>query len=103
VITRPTRVHVSEGFDHWCGRAYKGLPASPWANPFRLSDTPWESRDGRARDRVLDQYELYLFQHPELIDRARRELSGKRLACACRPFQRCHVDVLIEKMMEDQE
>lgn len=66
---------------------YIGRP-SPWGNPFRL-------RDEAERAAVIRRYRTWLARRPELIERARRELRGKRLGCWCAP-RPCHGDVLAE-------
>jgi hypothetical protein len=101
VARRAFVIHVNE-MQHYpdavyVGRAMprRGLPASPFANPFRI---------GRGGDRalVLDRYRAYLLQREDLLSRL-GELAGRPLACWCR-FAResrtqentCHADVLIE-------
>ncbi|WBC18202.1 DUF4326 domain-containing protein [Micromonospora sp. WMMA1998] len=79
----------------WCrrgavyvGRQGFGLRRSPWANPFSL----------RKHDRAeaLRLYRQWLVGQPALVDRARRELPGKQLACWCRVEDACHADVLAD-------
>ncbi|RSM93786.1 hypothetical protein DMB42_52025 [Nonomuraea sp. WAC 01424] len=93
-MTRPAcRVRVEGDLFHgrvpagavYVGRSAPGLPTSPYANPFPVK------RYGL--DGSLEQFERYLDDRPELVERARRELAGRDLACWCRPGQRCHVDV----------
>lgn len=76
----------------YIGRAnatYK-LPASIWANPFKLAkDTP----DNRAA--VLEQYRAHLAASG-LIDRV-GELRGKILVCWCAP-KACHGDCLLDAL-----
>ena len=89
-MNEPTTViNVASGqlFHVYVGRANKsrGLPRSPWANPFLIG------RDG-DRAAVIAKYEQWLWTQPRL--RARLpELRGKVLACWCRP-RACHGDVL---------
>jgi len=64
-----------------------GLPASKWANPFKIG------LDGR-RDEVIAKYRAWLLTRPDLIS-ALSEPRGKDLACWCAP-ERCHGDVLFE-------
>ena len=71
------------------GAVYIGRP-SKWGNPFVIG------KDG-TRKEVIQKYREWLFQHPELIEAARRELAGKDLVCYCAP-KACHGDVLIETM-----
>ena len=74
------------------GRLYRGpwrLPASKWANPFKI---PRDDDD--MRDEVIARYRDWLQQQPELMA-ALSELRGKDLACWCAP-KRCHAEVLRE-------
>jgi hypothetical protein len=74
-----------------CKRApfdvYVGRP-SVWGNPFAIG------RDG-TRAEVIAKYRRWLLDRPCLVERARKELRGKTLACWCAP-QSCHADVLVE-------
>jgi Domain of unknown function (DUF4326) len=64
------------------------LPQSPYANPYGL---------GRyGRERAIEMYRGRLARRPDLVERARRELTSKVLACWCGPDEPCHADVLIE-------
>jgi len=67
-------------FDVYIGRG------TPFGNPFR---------EGRFQNRtqVIASYERWLRSQPDLVERVRRELRGKRLGCHCRP-KACHGDVL---------
>lgn len=65
---------------------YVGRPTK-WGNPYRIGN-------GYTRDNVVLHYELWLRQHPELLEEARRELQGKDLVCWCAP-KRCHADILL--------
>ncbi|KWV32834.1 hypothetical protein AWV63_10300 [Micromonospora rifamycinica] len=72
----------------YVGRQGFGLRRSPWANPFSM----------RKHDRAeaLRLYRQWLVGQPELVERARRDLAGKQLACWCRVEDACHADVLTE-------
>jgi hypothetical protein len=61
---------------------------SKFGNPFVIG------KDG-SRDEVIEKYENYLNEHPELITLAMKELKNKNLVCFCAP-QRCHGDILLE-------
>jgi hypothetical protein len=61
------------------------LSGSPFGNPFCLG------RDG-GRAQVLAKFEAFVAKHPELVERAKRELRGKDLLCWCAP-KKCHADV----------
>jgi len=69
----------------YIGRAVprRGLKASPFANPYIYG----------ARHEKIRLYRERLRRMPELVERARRELKGKTLACWCTP-RACHGDVL---------
>lgn len=45
-------------------------------------------------------YREYLLQIPDLIDKAKRNLRGKNLACFCALDQPCHADVLLQIVNE---
>lgn len=64
------------------------LRGSPFANPFRIG------QDG-DRDEVIAKYREWILARPELVERARRELKGKKLGCWCDP-EPCHAHVLRE-------
>lgn len=87
-----TVVHINDpaGYDVYIGRAMprRRLKASPFANPFKIG------KDGDRAD-VIEKYRTWLLAQPELVERARRELNGKRLGCWCAPLA-CHGDVLAE-------
>lgn len=58
-----------------------------WGNPFAID------ADNSRRD-VVGKYLVWLFEHPELVEQARRELAGKDLVCWCAPSP-CHADTLL--------
>jgi hypothetical protein len=72
----------------YIGRAMPryGLRGSKWQNPYNIP------RDG-DRDQVVDMYERWMMQLPELLT-ALPELRGKDLVCWCAP-ERCHGEVLL--------
>lgn len=77
----PLVVNVErDEFDVYVGRG------TPWGNPFREGPTT-------NRTQIIARYEAWLLAQPELVERAREELRGRRLGCHCRPRQ-CHADVL---------
>lgn len=66
---------------------YVGRPTE-WGNPFVIG------RDGN-RAEVIAKFRAWFVSQPALVEKAKRELRGKRLACWCSPAA-CHADVLIE-------
>jgi RNA recognition motif-containing protein len=66
---------------------YIGRP-SIWGNPFVIG------RDGDKADRIR-KYRAWIMSQPELIDRAKKELRGRTIACWCKP-EACHGDILAE-------
>lgn len=66
---------------------YVGRP-SKWGNPYSVSQ--------HGRDQAVQLYRDYLQRYPQLVEAARRELPGKRLACWCRADELCHADVLLD-------
>ena len=74
-----------------CRRAkydvYIGRP-SIWGNPFVIG------RDGDKADR-LRKYREWIISQPQLLERAKRELRGRTIACWCKP-EACHGDILAE-------
>ena len=61
-----------------------------WGNPFKV--VPGE----RTAEQAVAMYRRHLAEHPELVERARRELAGRDLACWCPPGATCHADVLLD-------
>jgi hypothetical protein len=78
----------------YVGRGAPGLPASRYANPHRIGPC---RRCGTVHDRAaaVAAYEQDLAGEPALLERARRELRGRDLACWCRLDLSCHADVLL--------
>jgi len=66
---------------------YVGRP-SPFGNPFEIG------KDG-SRDEVILKFKEWLKDHPDLKEKAKRELKGKILGCWCSP-KYCHAEVLAE-------
>ncbi|MDX3110809.1 DUF4326 domain-containing protein [Nonomuraea angiospora] len=87
---------VPEGAEY-VGREFPGHRRSPFANPHSLSEKGCRVCGGRVhqRSQVIELYLGHLREHPELVERARRELRGKDLACWCDPDQECHADALL--------
>ncbi len=59
---------------------------SIWGNPFIIG------RDGDKADR-LRKYRDWIMGQPELLERAKKELRGRTIACWCKP-EACHGDIL---------
>jgi hypothetical protein len=70
-----------------------GLPASPFANPFRIGP------DG-GRLHVIRRYRSWILGRPDLLLRL-HELRGRPLACWCAP-EPCHADVLAPLVDADE-
>lgn len=81
----------------YIGRAWAGLPASKWANPFH------EFSHGRGE--CLRRYENYLRSRPELME-ALHEIDDQVLGCWCHEVPSdgsmlyCHGDILIKLRKE---
>ncbi len=75
-----------ESYDVYIGRS------SAYGNPFVIG------LHG-TRNEVLEKYSNYLMKRPELVEKAKRELKGKRLGCHCAPLA-CHGDILKELIGE---
>jgi hypothetical protein len=71
---------------HRVKRGGWNLPASKWANAFKIV------RDG-TRDEVIEKYERWLREQPDLMA-ALPELRGKDLACWC-ASKECRGDGLL--------
>lgn len=69
------------------GAIYVGRP-SVFGNPFVIG------RDG-SRYEVIEMFERYLQESPDLLQRVKSELKGKDLVCFCSP-KACHGDVLLK-------
>lgn len=88
---RYTGVEIPEGAVY-VGREMYGHPGSPFANQFGPAA---ETR--QAYGDCVSCYRGWLLSQPELVERARRELRGRDLACWCRrKTWPCHADVLLE-------
>ncbi len=65
---------------------------SPWANPFKVTET-------KSLEEVLALYKHHLDKLLESPERRKelKQLRGKNLGCWCKP-NACHGDILIEAM-----
>jgi len=111
----PVRVQLSraKGFDlQALSLATNGLPAQrvsrpgPWGNPFTIAQTA--ARTGldpaAAQAQAVADYAAWVEHRldparspgpPPTRQAIRAALSGKNLACWCRPGTPCHADILI--------
>ena len=89
-MPHPLVVHCKKArYDVYIGRSRAG---NVWGNPF--SHLPGSLAEFKvAYDEVLPRYEAWLRAQPQLVERARMELRGKRLGCWCAP-KPCHGDIL---------
>lgn len=78
---------------HLPNAIYVGRP-SPYGNPFKAGI------DG-TRSEVIQKYEDWLLQQPELLAKVKTELRGKHLICWCFPKQ-CHAEVLRHYANEEE-
>jgi hypothetical protein len=95
--------HIREGIPGavYIGRASprRGLPASIWGNPYKVSEC--------GREAAVMMYAARILERPALV-RALPSLRGKDLACWCRESSesspRCHGDILVAMLdlFEDQ-
>jgi hypothetical protein len=93
-------IQNGEAYDVYIGRPapWKGLPGSPWQNPFRWKGNPpaqWKVKD---REEALAKYESWLRKQPHLLAKL-PELEGKRLGCWCSP-EPCHGHILAKLLQE---
>ncbi|MDF2434547.1 MAG: hypothetical protein JWP44_4178 [Mucilaginibacter sp.] len=82
------RVNKMDDYDIFIGRP------SRYSNPFI------KGIDG-TRGEVIDKFENYIRNHPEL-NMMLDELSGNKIACWCNLNQNCHGDVFIT-LLEERE
>ena len=73
-------VHVNDPHDVYIGRP------SVFGNPFKVGV------DG-TREEVIAKHAKWVYTQPDLMERIKSELKGKRIACWCAP-KRCHGDIL---------
>lgn len=103
-VVGPVRVRVLGDLYHgripegavYVGRAAPGLPASPYANPHKVGKSCRLCDVEHDRAGAVEAYRRDLAEHPELVAAARRDLTGRDLACWCQEFVPCHGDVLVE-------
>lgn len=96
-MTQPVRLRLSRrrGFDlQALSLATNGLPAVVVSRPSRWGN-PYPVNVDRPAEQAVEAYAAYLDRNPDLVRDARRELSGKNLACWCGASSPCHADVLL--------
>jgi hypothetical protein len=78
-------------YDIYIGRG------SPFGNPFtHITDRhTLATYVCRSQEESIDKYRQWILDKPELIEKVKKELTGKILGCFCRP-RYCHGDVLLE-------
>lgn len=74
------------------GAVYIGRPTR-WGNPFKVGV------DG-DRQAVIEKYEKWVRDQPDLIALIKKHLKGKDLVCFCAP-KACHGDVLLKIANEE--
>lgn len=79
---------LTESYDIKCSRPTK------WGNPYRVKGS------GLTRVQILARYRQHILTTPHLVKQLHR-LSGKRLGCFCKPRQACHVDVLVDLIIQE--
>ena len=83
----------------YIGRAYKGLKASKWGNPFVLSN--------HSREEAIQKYTYHLLRQIKsgaITKQDLLELRGQTLLCFCKPLA-CHGDkiqALLKILIEDE-
>ena len=85
----PRAVHVPDGATG-DERIISVTHPSRWAGPACDEASP------TRRAAALADYAVHLAGRPDLIERARTELAGHDLACACAPGVPCHRDILLD-------
>lgn len=74
---------------------YVGRP-SKWGNPYSHLLNTKALYKVESREEAIEAYRLRILHlHPQIAERARKELKGKDLVCWCAP-KPCHADILLE-------
>ena len=79
---------------------YIGRPGF-WGNPFSFKEGTLAEFKVSSREECVSEYEKWLLNQPELIEKVKKELKGKILGCWCAP-QACHGDILIKIANEEE-
>lgn len=72
---------------------YIGRP-SKWGNPFSHKEDTLAKFKVETREEAVALYEIWITEHPGVVEEIKRELKGKVLGCWCAP-KACHGDVLV--------
>ena len=79
-------------FDVYCGRKNPTMPSVggeyPFGNPFKMTKED-------EREAVVRKYAVWVCSHPKMVERIRKELKGKVLACWCAP-KMCHCNIIAQ-------
>ena len=88
-----SRISLLSPTSVWIGRESRRLhvPSSKWCNPYKVS--AW------GRNTCISKFQDMIVNNADLLKDI-GELSGRTLACACRPDQACHADVLISEFLK---
>jgi len=81
------RVHFSQPHDVLIMRP------GPWGNPFSSKPHASSAFKVTCRAQALRYFQNWLLAQPALIQKAKRELHGKVLACGCQATELCHGDI----------
>lgn len=77
---------VEDDANVYIGREQGDVPASPWANPYKVEE--------HGREAALEMYKDRLRSTPSLLD-SLEDLEGKSLGCWCRAYE-CHGQILVD-------
>ena len=73
----------------------------PWGNPYYvrgyipLGERVDNECQVTSHEHAVELYIRLLRRRPDLVERIRRSLAGRDVACWCRPDAVCHGDVLL--------
>jgi hypothetical protein len=79
-------------------RRVLSYPASPWANPYKLSEY--------SLDESLSLFEKHLdgiLASPEKLNEFMKLLKATEIGCFCLPGARCHRDIILNKLRQIQQ
>lgn len=69
-----------------------GARPGPFGNPFSHKVGTRAQYLVASRDEAIERHEEWFLSNPELIERVKREMTGKVIGCWCAP-KRCHCDI----------